>query len=34
MANDERMTRYPQALGIVENLAGASETGMRQVRSF
>jgi len=34
MANDERMTRYPQGLDIVENLDVAGETGMRQARSF
>jgi hypothetical protein len=34
MADDARMTRYPQVPRIVENLAVAGETGRRQVRSF
>jgi len=34
IANDDRMTRYPQALRIVENLAVAGETGMDRARSF
>jgi hypothetical protein len=34
MANDERMTRYPQARHIVENWAVAGETGTRRIRSF
>ena len=34
MANDDRMTRYPQALRLVENLAVAGETGMDRARSF
>jgi hypothetical protein len=34
MGNDDRMTRYPQALRIVENWAGAGETGTRQTRTF
>jgi hypothetical protein len=33
MADDARMTRYPQALRFVENLTVAGETAMRQARS-
>jgi hypothetical protein len=34
VADDERMTRYPQASSIVENLAVAGETGRGQFRNF
>ena len=33
MADDARMTRYPQVLRTVENQAVAAETAMRQARS-